>query len=61
MLSLLLFQRIAELFLIIFMGWLIVKVGILKTEDSRCLSMILLYVITPSVFSTLSRSSGPLR
>lgn len=50
MLSLLLFQRIAELFLIIFMGWLIVKVGILKTEDSRCLSMILLYVITPSVF-----------
>ena len=50
MLSLLLFQRIAELFLIIFMGWLIVKVGILKTEDSRCLSIILLYVITPSVF-----------
>ncbi len=50
MLSLLLFQRIAELFLIIFMGWLVVKVGILKTEDSRCLSMILLYVITPSVF-----------
>ena len=50
MLSLLLFQRIAELFLIIFMGWLIVKVGILKSDDSRCLSMILLYVITPSVF-----------
>ena len=50
MLSLLLFQRIAELFLIIFMGWLVVKVGLLKTEDSRCLSMILLYVITPSVF-----------
>ena len=50
MLSFILFQRIAELFLIIFMGWLIVRVGILKTEDSRCLSMILLYVITPSVF-----------
>ena len=50
MLSLLLFQRIAELFRIIFMGWLVVKVGLLKTEDSRCLSMILLYVITPSVF-----------
>lgn len=50
MLSLLLFQRIAELFLIIFVGWLVVKVGVLKTEDSRCLSMILLYVITPSVF-----------
>ena len=43
MLSLILFQRIAELFVIIFFGWLIVKVGILKSEDSRCLSMILLY------------------
>ena len=50
MLSLLLFQRIAELFLMIFMGWIVVKVGVLKTEDSRCLSMILLYVITYCVF-----------
>ena len=50
MLSLLLFERIAELFIVIFFGWLIVKLGILKSEDSRCLSMILLYVITPSVF-----------
>ena len=50
MLSLILFQRIAELFVIIFFGWLIVKVGILKSEDSRCLSMILLYIIAPSVF-----------
>ena len=50
MLSLLLFQRIAELFLMIFMGWIVVKVGVLKTEDSRCLSMILLYVITSCVF-----------
>ena len=49
MLSFLLFQRIAELFLIIFMGWFIVRAGILKSEDSRCLSMVLLYVITPSV------------
>lgn len=50
MLSLILFQRIAELFVIIFFGWLIVKAGILKSEDSRCLSMILLYIIAPSVF-----------
>ena len=50
MLSLLLFQRIAELFLMIFMGWIVVKVGVLQTEDSRCLSMILLYIIAPSVF-----------
>lgn len=50
MLNLLLFQKIAQLFVVIFLGWLVVKMGLLKTEDSRCLSMILLYVITPCVF-----------
>lgn len=50
MLSLLLLQRIAELFIVVFLGWLIVRLGLLKTEDSRCLSMVLLYIITPSVF-----------
>lgn len=50
MLNLLLFQKIAQLFVVIFLGWLVVKIGLLKTEDSRCLSMILLYVITPCVF-----------
>lgn len=60
MLSLILFQRIAELFVITFFGWLIVKVGILKSEDSRCLSMILLYIITPSVFfNCLSDRANP--
>lgn len=50
MLSFLLFERIAELFIVIFFGWLVVKLGILKSEDSRCLSMVLLYVVTPCVF-----------
>lgn len=50
MLSFLLFQRIAQLFIVIFLGWLIVKTGILKSEDSRSLSMVLLYIITPCVF-----------
>ena len=49
MLSFLLFKRIAELFIVIFLGWSIVKAGILKSEDSRCISMILLYIITPCV------------
>lgn len=49
MLSLLLLQRIAQLFIILFLGWLIVRVGILKSEDSRVLSMLLLYIITPCV------------
>lgn len=47
--SLLLFQQIAQLFIIMFLGWLLVKTGLLKTEDSRCLSMVLLYIITPCV------------
>lgn len=49
MLSLLLFQQIAKLFILILMGWAIVKTGILKAEDSRTLSMLLLYVIVPCV------------
>ena len=47
MLSLILLQQIAQLFIIIFLGWAIVKAGILKSEDSRVLSMLLLYVIIP--------------
>ena len=35
MLSLILLQQIAQLFIIIFLGWAIVKAGILKSEDSR--------------------------
>lgn len=49
MLSLLLLQQIAQLFIIIFLGWAIVKAGILKSEDSKTLSMVLLYIITPCV------------
>lgn len=49
MLSLLLFQQIATLFILILLGWIIVKAGILRSEDSRVLSMILLYIITPCV------------
>ena len=49
MLNLLLFQQIAKLFILIFLGWAIVRAGILKSEDSKTLSMILLYIITPCV------------
>ena len=49
MLSLILLQQIAQLFIIIFLGWAIVKAGILKSEDSRVLSILLLYVIIPCV------------
>lgn len=49
MISFLLFQQIAKLFILVLLGWLIVKAGILKSEDSRVLSMLLLYIITPCV------------
>ena len=49
MLSLILLRQIAQLVILVFLGWAIVKAGILKSEDSRTLSMILLYIITPCV------------
>lgn len=48
-LSLLLMQQIIKLFIMIFMGYLIVKTGILKAEDSRVLSAVVLYLIVPCV------------
>ena len=47
--SLLLMQQIAELFLMILMGYVIVKAGILKGDDSKVLSKILLYLVIPCV------------
>ena len=42
-------QQIAELFLMIFMGYVIVKAGLLKGEDSKVISKIVLYLIIPCV------------
>lgn len=44
-----LLQQIVQLFLMIFMGFLIVKAGLLKDEDSKVLSKIVLYLIIPCV------------
>ena len=38
--SLLLMQQIAQLFLILIMGYAVVKVGLLKASDSRVLSVV---------------------
>ena len=43
--SILLMEQIIQLFLMIFMGYLIVKVGLVKNEDSKVLSKIILYLI----------------
>ena len=47
--ALLLMQQIAVLFLIMGLGFLIVKLGIVKTEDSRVLSMVTIYLVLPCV------------
>lgn len=47
--SILLMEQITELFLMIFMGFLIVKTGLLKDDDNKVLSKIVLYLIIPCV------------
>jgi len=47
--SFLLLRQIAQLFMFIFLGWLLVRVGLLKTSDSKILSVIVLYLVTPCV------------
>lgn len=47
--SILLMEQIIQLFLMIFMGFLIVKTGLLKDDDSKVLSKIVLYLIIPCV------------
>ena len=45
--SILLIQKIASMFMMMFMGLLLVKLGILKTDDSSVLSKLTLYIIIP--------------
>lgn len=44
-LSILLMEQIAKLFLMIFMGYAVVKLGLLTDEDSKVLSTLVLYLI----------------
>ena len=45
----LLFDEIAVLFLIMGLGFLLVKTGVLKSADSRTLSMVIIWLINPAV------------
>ena len=56
MIALLLMQQIAVLFLIMGLGFLIVKLGIVETEDSRVLSMVTIYLVLPCV--TMQKAAG---
>ena len=47
--SLLLMQQIAQLFLILLMGYAVVKTGLLKASDSKVLSVVFAYLVMPCV------------
>lgn len=47
--SFLLFKQIAQFFIMIIMGYTLVKLKIVKSEDSKVLSMVCLYLIMPCV------------
>ena len=47
--SLLLMKQIGELFFIMVMGFLLVKTHLLKAEDSKSLSIVAIYLVTPCV------------
>ena len=52
MVAWLLFQKIAQLFIILAGGCLLVKLKLAKSSDSRYLSLVLLYLINPCVLIT---------
>ena len=51
-------QQIAQLFLILLMGYAVVKTGLLKASDSKVLSVVFVYLVMPCVvlnaFQTVS-------
>lgn len=49
MISLLLMKQIAELFLVMIMGFVLVKTDLMKAEESKSLSVVALYLVTPCV------------
>ena len=60
MIALPLARKIAELFIILFAAAALVKAGILKTEYSKVLSRLSLYMVTPCViFSSFQKELTP--
>ena len=57
MIAIALSQQIAALFLMMAAGFILVKVGVVKSEDSKPISTVIVYLIVPARF----RSNIPLR
>ena len=47
--SILLMQEIIKLFVIMFMGYVVVKAGLMKASESKSVSVILVYLVNPCV------------
>ena len=47
--SLILAEEITKLFIIMAMGWALVRARVLKTEDSRVISAIIVYLVAPCI------------
>ena len=47
--SILLMQQIAQLFIVLLMGYVVVKAGLLKASDSKILSVVFVYLVMPCV------------
>ena len=46
--SLLLTKQIIQMFLMMFCGWMIVRLGVMRSEESRALSVITIFIICPA-------------
>ena len=51
--SLILMREIVQLFIILLMGYIIVRAKLLRPEDSRSLSVVMVYLLTPWVMAGL--------
>ena len=53
--SLLLMEEIIKLFVIMFMGYTVVKAGLMKSSESKSVSVIMVYLVIPCVFLNASQ------
>ncbi|MFR4632745.1 MAG: AEC family transporter [Blautia faecis] len=47
--SLLLMEEIAKLFAIMLMGYVVVKAGLMKSSESKSISVVMVYLVIPCV------------
>lgn len=60
MVSLLLLRQIAQMFVYALMGWALVRTKVIRSEDSRILSLVALYLVTPcSILSAFQQECTP--